>query len=127
MSPDTEGVVRTGGCHCGAVRFEARGAPKFIANCHCADCRKATAAPFSTWVGYDSPNVTWTGERSIHASSPTVKRGYCAACGTPLSYSGKKWSAETHLLVGAFDDPAGLVPTGDSFPEEKLPWVPLVE
>jgi hypothetical protein len=118
--------IRAGGCRCGAVRFEARGAPKFIANCHCEDCRRAIGAAFSTWVGYESGNVSWTGTRAVHESSPTVKRGFCAACGTPLSYSGKTWSAETHLLIGTFDDPSGLAPTGDAFADEKLPWVPLI-
>lgn len=116
---------RSGGCACGAVRFDALGAPKFIANCHCRDCRRATGAPFSTWVGYKSDKVSWQGERVLHASSPTVQRGFCGRCGTPLSYSGKQWAAETHLLVGTFDDTVDLVPTGDSFPDERLPWVRL--
>lgn len=116
-------LIRKGGCQCGAVRFEAHGTPRFIANCHCRDCRKATGAAFSTWVGYDSDKVDWLGQRAIFESSPTVKRGYCAACGTPLSYSGKQWAAETHLLIGTFDDPGNLVPSGDSFKAEKLPWV----
>jgi hypothetical protein len=119
-------MTRTGGCHCGAVRFEAQGEPKFVSNCHCKDCRRATGAPFSTWVGFDSEQVSWRGERAIYESSPTVKRGYCAACGTPLSYSGKKWAAETHLLIGTFDDARALTPTGDTFTKEKLPWTQLV-
>lgn len=117
--------VRDGGCACGAVRFRAAGTPRFVSNCHCADCRKATGAPFSTWVGYLSENVSWQGDRMLFASSPTVSRGFCARCGTPLSYTGKQWSAETHLLIGTFDHPADLVPQGDSFTTEKLPWVHL--
>lgn len=123
MTDNDDQIARTGGCHCGAVRFTARGTPKFIANCHCRDCRKATGAPFSTWVGFLSEQVSWQGERSIYGSSPAVSRGYCAKCGTPLSYSGKQWAAEMHLLVGTFDEPGGLVPTEDSFSDEKLPWV----
>jgi hypothetical protein len=123
---ETYEKVLTGGCQCGAVRFEARGPPKFIANCHCRDCRKATAAAFATWVGFESGQVSWRGERAIFESSSTVRRGYCRDCGTPLSYSGKKWSAETHLLIGAFDQPESLQPAGDAFQGEKLPWTQLV-
>jgi hypothetical protein len=119
--------VRTGGCRCGAVRFEALGPPRFISNCHCGECRRSSGAAFSTWIGYDSGNVTWQGERALHASSPSVKRGFCRTCGTPLSYSGKKWAAETHLLIGTFDMPHALVPTGDAFAAEKLSWTPLVD
>lgn len=116
----------TGGCQCGAVRFEARGTPRFVANCHCQACRRATAAAFSTWVGFESARIAWHGERAIYESSPGVQRGYCRACGTPLSYSGKKWPGETHLLIGAFDTPGNLVPAGDAFEAEKLPWTQLV-
>src|SRR5690606_39750123 len=80
-------TIRTGGCACGAVRYAARGTPKFIPNCLCRDCRRATGAPFSTWVGFDTERVSWEGERAIYRSSPSVSRGYCAQCGTPLSYS----------------------------------------
>ena len=119
--------LRKGGCACGAVRFEARGAPKFVSNCHCRDCRRATGAAFSTWVGYDSGNVSWQGERSLHTSSPTVQRGFCNRCGTPLSYSGKQWATETHLLIGTFDSPDNLVPTSDTFTAEKLSWTNVPE
>lgn len=117
---------RVGGCACGAVRFEARGKPKFVANCHCQDCRRATGAAFSTWIGFDTPNVSWFGERALHERKDMVRRGFCALCGTPLSYSGKQWVAETHLLLGTFDDPTTLTPDEDVNVDEKLPWVQLV-
>lgn len=115
--------VRTGGCRCGATRFEARGAPRFVGNCHCEDCRRATGAPFSTYAGYKSENVRWSGApRRIYESSSGVFRGFCGNCGAPLSYQGQKWSGETHLFLGTFDDPRALTPTGEAFAEERLPW-----
>lgn len=115
-----------GGCQCGAVRFAAHGPPKFVANCHCQACRRATAAAFSTWVGFNSASVSWRGERAIYESSPGVQRGFCRGCGTPLSYASTKWSGETHLLIGTFDEPAALAPAGDAFAAEKLPWTQLI-
>lgn len=113
-----------GGCGCGAVRFEARGAPKFIARCHCRDCRKATAAAYSTWVGWADEQIEWSGEeRALYASSDDVSRGFCADCGTPLSYQGVNWPGETHLLIGAFDEEERFTPNGDVFDKEKLAWV----
>lgn len=122
----TGGAVRSGGCQCGAVRFEAIGAPKFVGNCHCTDCRKATGAAFSTYVGFLSDQVRWSGEaRKTSESSSGVKRGFCGKCGSPLSYQGYKWAGETHLFIGGFDDPSGLVPTGDVFSHEALAWAPV--
>lgn len=113
-----------GGCRCGAVRYRVQDAPKFVAHCHCADCRHATGAAFSTWVGWADDQVTWSGEpRSIHRSSPGVTRGFCPACGTPLSYQGDKWAGETHLTIGTFDDAEAFTPAGDAFQGEALAWV----
>ncbi|MEE2692111.1 MAG: GFA family protein [Pseudomonadota bacterium] len=117
--------ARRGGCQCGAARFEARGAPKFVGNCHCNDCRKATGAPFSTFVGFLDGQVTWSGAaRRTRESSTGVTRSFCSVCGSPLSYQGAKWPGETHLYIGGFDDPSGLVPTGDVFTDEALAWAP---
>lgn len=114
---------RAGGCNCGAIRFTALGDPRFIANCHCAACRKATGAAFSTYVGFSSDQVTWSGEtRAIFESSLGVKRGFCGACGAPTSYEGAKWPGETHLFIGAFDDATDLLPTTDVFTDEALGW-----
>jgi hypothetical protein len=116
-------MTHEGGCQCGAVRFETNGAPKFVANCHCASCRKATGAAFSTWVGFKDDQVRWTEKQpSFHASSPGVKRGFCAQCGTPLTYAGEKWPGETHFLIGVFDDPAAFTPNAEVFTEDALSW-----
>lgn len=116
-------IVYRGGCQCGAVRFETSGAPKFVANCHCRSCRKATGAAFSTWVGFDNAAVRWTTPApAFYASSDGVRRGHCASCGTPLSYEGEKWAGETHFLIGVFDDPSAFVPRTDVFTEDALPW-----
>ncbi len=119
---------RTGGCPVRRCPIRSPAAtPRFIVNCHCGDCRKATAPRFSTWVGYDSANVSWVGQRSLYVSSPTVQAWVLRQLlARRLSYSGKEWITETHLLVGVFDERADLVPTSDAYAEEKLDWVALV-
>lgn len=115
--------TNNGGCQCGAVKFSASGAPKFVANCHCASCRKATGAAFSTWVGFLADRVKWQNEApTFYASSETVQRGFCRQCGSPLTYAGAKWPGETHILIGAFDDPAIFTPHTEVFTDEALPW-----
>ncbi|PQA86091.1 GFA family protein [Hyphococcus luteus] len=118
----------SGGCQCGAARFEATSDPKFISNCHCKACRKATGAAFSTWVGFNNENVRWvTDEPSFYESSEGVRRGYCAKCGTPLTYAGDKWAGETHFLIGVMDKPEEYAPEGDAFPDEALSWTQRIK
>ncbi len=119
---------RTGGCGCGAVRFEALGPPLWIAHCHCADCRRATAAPMSTYAGFQRSGVRWTvGAPATHPSSPGVTRGFCGRCGTPLSYRGARWPDEIHLFVCTFDDPAAFAPQAHVYAAEQLPWLHLAD
>jgi hypothetical protein len=114
-------AVHKGGCRCGKVRFEASGAPKFVGNCHCASCRKATGSAYATFVGFNAPQVTWVaGAPAYYASSPGVSRGFCAECGAPLTYAGENWAGETHILIGAFDSPENYAPTGEVFTDEAL-------
>ncbi|WDI30663.1 GFA family protein [Hyphococcus flavus] len=116
-------ILHKGGCQCGKVRFEATGTPKFVGNCHCASCRKATGAVYSTFIGFEARQVRWVKETpAYHASSPGVKRGFCPDCGTPLTYAGEKWPGETHILIGAFDDPENYPPQGEVFTGEALPF-----
>lgn len=116
--------AHAGGCLCGATRFVFTGAPKFVANCHCASCRKWTGAPMTTYVGGTDAQTTWSGAPpAVHHSSPGVDRLFCAQCGTALAYRGAKWPGETHLVLGAFDDPTAFTPSGDAFVEEALPWL----
>ena len=36
----------TGGCACGSIRYESKGAAQYMGNCHCEDCKKATGGPY---------------------------------------------------------------------------------
>jgi hypothetical protein len=117
-------AIHKGRCLCGAVRFEARGEAKWTAYCHCNSCRKQTGAPVSAFAGFEREQVAFTqGEPVRYASSPGVKRGFCAACGSTLTYEGDRWPSEIHLHVGAFDEPQDFAPKGQAFAEERLPWL----
>ncbi len=110
-------------CQCGAARAEMTGALKFVGNCHCEACRKATGAAVSTWVGFNDEQVRWLTEKpAYYASSKGVQRAFCAKCGTPLTYASDKWPGETHFLIGVLEHPENYTPQGEVFVDEALPW-----
>ncbi len=128
MTAAEAGLARTGGCSCGAVRFSADGAPNWVAHCHCSDCRRATGAAFSTYVGYPLAAVRFDTDRPAgRQSSPGVVRRFCPHCGTPISYEGRRWADEIHLFVCTFDDPALFQPTAHVYVSEQLPWLRLAD
>ena len=115
----------TGGCMCGAVRFEATGAPLSTNYCHCTSCRKHTGAPVVTLVGYKIDQVKFTkGERKIYESSPGVGRAFCGQCGTPLTWEGDggEFGPLVELLISTFDDPNAFAPQGHLHHAERISW-----
>ncbi len=116
-----------GRCLCGAVRFVASGEPINVSWCHCQSCRRHSGAPVSVFVAFRRDAYTVTaGEITKFSSSPGRLRGFCARCGSTLTCEGIS-SPEMHFHIGAFDDAAQLRPTRHIFPEERLPWVHLIE
>ena len=67
----------TGGCHCGAIRYETAGEAIHHALCHCTDCRKCAGAPAVAWALAPSDQVRITGEPVWYASSEYGRRGFC--------------------------------------------------
>ena len=120
----------SGGCMCGAVRYEARGEPFSVAHCHCHSCRKHTGAPVVTLAGYKKEQVSFSGEaRRSYESSPGALRAYCGHCGSPLTWEGDGGDLgpiiELHLST--FDEPEALVPTAHAFYPERLPWFDIAD
>jgi hypothetical protein len=117
-------TARDGGCLCGAIRYRVVGAPKWVANCHCASCRRATGAPMVTYAGFATERLTWLeGVPVRYPSSAGVVRSFCGRCGTPLTYEGERWPGEVHVMVCTLDRPEDVPPEGHAFVEERLPWL----
>ncbi len=116
----------TGGCQCGAVRFAVEeGGLGMASVCHCRMCQKAFGAFYAPLVTVHPDKLTWTrGARALFASSNHVKRGFCAACGTPLTYEPD--AEYPALAIGAFDDPAAVRPRLQYGTESKLPYADAI-
>lgn len=111
----------TGGCQCGAVRFRVEGALTNVSICHCRMCQKAFGNFFAPLATAPKGGLKWTrGKPKRFRSSNHVERGFCGACGTPLTFEAPDGVA---LAIGAFDDPAEVAPTVQWGVEGKLPYV----
>lgn len=108
----------TGGCQCGAVRYEASALGR-ASVCHCRMCQRALGnafAPFVTALG-----LRWlSAQPKRFRSSNQVSRGFCAHCGTPLTY--ERDGASPEITIATLDDPARVPPVIQVGVESRLPW-----
>jgi len=118
-------VIR-GRCLCGNVQFEVSGKHRWVAHCHCHSCRRNTGSAVATFVGYAEDQVAYDrGERAIYESSPGVRRGFCADCGTPMSYESDRHPGEIHLYVSTLDEPDRFQPKLHVFYSERIAWMEI--
>jgi hypothetical protein len=97
-------VSWSGGCQCGAIRFRVDGDLGEASICHCRMCQKAMGGFFGPFANVSAEALVWTrGARKRFQSSNKISRGFCADCGTPLTFE----YGENHisLAIGAFDRP----------------------
>ncbi len=115
----------TGGCHCGAVRYEATGAADHHALCHCSDCRRCAGAPAVAWMAFPSDAVRVTaGEASIYASSEHGRRHFCIQCGTGLLYTNDAMlPGIIDIQSSTLDDAQDHVPGVQIQVAERLGWM----
>ena len=119
----------SGRCLCGDVRFNLTFPSKWVAHCHCAQCRRQTSHVF---VGmnvrrtqldvHGDDNVTW------YRSSREVERGFCRVCGSALC--GKPTIEDyeyTSIAMGLFEPPTGTRLARHTFVSEKSDYYDITD
>ncbi|GAA4040182.1 GFA family protein [Parerythrobacter jejuensis] len=114
----------TGGCHCGAIRYEIKGEVINHSLCHCTDCRRATGAPMVGWAMTSDENLTITGEPSIYASSEHGRRYFCVQCGTGLFYSNaENLPGLVDTQTATLDEPEALPAQAHIQTADRIAWM----
>lgn len=99
----------TGGCQCGRIRYRVQVDTDDAYFCHCRMCQRATGGVAAAFKNIARADVAWEREPDRYASSPIAQRGFCSACGTPLTFEYPD-SDKMDLTLGSFDDPGRFQP-----------------
>ena len=114
----------TGGCHCGAIRYEVEGEPAHSALCHCSDCRRHAGAPMVAWGLVKKEDLKVEGETREYASSENGRRHFCPNCGTGLFYTSEAvFPGQIDVQIATLDDPDSIVPQAQVQVAERIRWV----
>ena len=123
-----ESVARriSGGCLCGAVRFEVELPTLFCAHCHCTMCQRNHGAAYVTWFGVspDRLKIVDGGDRLVrHHSSQHGTRSFCGECGSSLFCENEKHPDRVDIPLTNVEGEIDRDPQVHVFYSDRVPWV----
>jgi len=120
--------MATGGCLCGAVRYEVNGPLRDVLLCHCVECRRWHGhVSASTAVSRD--DLVLTQDRGLRwfrspGSDAGARRGFCVECGSSLFWDAPG-RATISIAAGTLDGRTGLRLAGHWYVSEASDYYEL--
>ena len=116
----------SGGCHCGAIGYEAEVDPESVSVCHCTDCQTLTGSAFRVVVQAKREGFRLQGKPKVYVKTGESGRkraqGFCGACGTPI-YSADVTDPQLfNIRVGTVKQRAELPPKRQIWCRSALGW-----
>ena len=119
----------TGGCLCGAIRYELSEPPIEVGICHCRTCQKSSGSAFETGAEFLRSAFRFTkGEPKLYRSSSIMDKGFCSNCSSLLfdQYLVRAPGSNPDTIwiqVGTLDHPEAVSIEFHYGVESQLPWV----
>lgn len=119
----------TGGCHCGAIRFEAEVDPNTAGVCHCTDCQRLSGTAYRVSI------QARAGSFRLLAGAPRIytktadsgalrEQAFCERCGSPIyAVSPGAEPRNYSLRVGAIDQRDQIRPALQIWTSSRLAWL----
>ena len=124
----------SGGCLCGAIRFEVARFVGPFELCHCSRCRKASGSAFAAMIGVKAEDFSWISGRDqirryeapVRTHPPGFRTAFCGQCGSPMPSfeAADDWF---EIAAGLLDDDPGLRPERHIFIECRSAWYEILD
>lgn len=116
----------TGGCACGAIRYDVAAEPVMAFHCQCTSCQKATGAGHASALAFPRAAAKITGSPKFHEtpadSGNSARRGFCTNCGSLVLGGSSGRPDMLVVFVGSLDDPGRFAPQAVVFHAHAQPW-----
>ena len=116
----------SGGCACGAIRYECTADPVFSWNCHCRDCQRASGSAFCPVSYVPKTVLSSTGTVTYYEvkaeSGRAVSRGFCPQCGSPVFILAELVPDLIGVWAASRDEPDQFQPAVNVWTASGQPW-----
>ncbi|TQV70643.1 GFA family protein [Denitrobaculum tricleocarpae] len=117
---------QSGGCACGAVRYEASGKTEFAFHCHCRKCQRITGSGHASAFALHRDDIELTGEvrefEQMADNGAATYSGFCPKCGSPIFSRTVRFPDRLYLHVATLDDPSRFEPKFVVYEQAAQPW-----
>ena len=114
--------ILTGGCCCGALRYQAREILD-AGYCHCRICQRTSGAPVLAWAVVPVRAFELTrGRPTVFASSEHGERLFCGRCGTQILYKERDAAQTVDVNVATLDEPDRVAPQVHIWTQSRIAW-----
>jgi len=117
----------SGGCACGAIRYEISGEPVFMNDCQCGTCQKKSGTGHGSYLTFPGrKSVKLNGEAThwdVAGDSGNVKtHSFCATCGSPVYLTFASMPDLFTVHAASLDDPARYKPQAVTYTMRGYAW-----
>jgi hypothetical protein len=116
----------TGGCACGAIRYEIPGKPMFQNHCQCLDCQHKSGTGHGSYLSFARLGVTQTGDASrwdlVGDSGHVKTRAFCPTCGSPVFMTFSAMPELFTVHAASLDDPGRFQPQVVTYAVRGQAW-----
>ena len=116
----------TGGCACGAIRYEVDGEPAVMNDCHCRQCQRESGTGHGSHMTFVGASVKVTGEAShwetVGEGGTRKRRAFCPTCGNPVYLSFPDMPQVFVASAASLDDPSRYRPSQALWASTSQAW-----
>ena len=117
----------TGGCACGAVRYETPAEPVFQNHCQCRDCQRRSGAGHGSWMTFPRrAEMAITGEASrwrvVAGNGNEKTHVFCSTCGAPVYLTFSMMPDMIAIAAASLDDPGRFTPQAVTYGARGQAW-----
>lgn len=117
----------TGGCACGAIRYETTDEPIFENHCHCGHCQKRSGTGHGSYLTFaQRADVTIVGDAKIWGvvgdSGNDKMHAFCPTCGTPVYLTFAAMPGLIAVHAASLDDPGRFNPQVVTYSSCRHMW-----